>query len=88
MDIEQETPIGYLLAQNISWERDGCHNPKAGFVVYCLDCVPVMNPPGAKNVPVYHVNIGSYKQHCGNCHKLLHKGKTEAWPELFDGTQR
>jgi hypothetical protein len=36
-------------------------------------------------VPIFRVNIGSYKQTCSNCGTTLVEPATPAWPILFDG---
>jgi hypothetical protein len=56
------------------------HNGK-GFIVVCESCFPA----NRLTSPVFRENIGNYKQTCGVCHKVLVEGKTEAWPELYDG---
>ncbi len=66
-----EDPIGFLARHN------------KGHVVVCLECK--FKSPYPCSVPIYHENIGCYQQHCKICNTLLHKPKTEAWPELFDG---
>ena len=34
--------------------------------------------------PIYRENIHPYRQHCASCGKIIVKGQTPAWPELFE----
>jgi len=72
--------IGYLRAR-----ADG-----GGHEVVCPRCERIMRERvglrGEREIaltPVYRVNIGSYKQSCAACGRVLVKGQTPAWPELF-----
>ncbi len=44
----------------------------------CLDGYDRFAP-----VPLYHVNIDRYSQHCHQCQTLIHNPQSDAWPELF-----
>lgn len=50
--------------------------------VVCRECVA--KEPYVRQVPLFRVNIGDYKQCCSRCKKVLVVGKTPAWPQLFD----
>lgn len=52
-----------------------------GFHVVCMLCVPEMIGPN--DARLYRVIIGSYRQTCHVCHKVLVEGQSEKWPELY-----
>lgn len=54
----------------------------SGYHIVCEDCLP--DEEKTIRTPVFHVNIYPYKQECAVCGKLLVKGKTSAWPTLFE----
>ncbi len=54
--------------------------------VCCQKCLDGADPDdgyGPKPVPLYRVNIGSYKQTCHGCNKVLVEPRSHIWPELF-----
>lgn len=73
--ISKDASIGYLLPVN------------SGYTVACATCYKTITQSYSEDcyhAEVYHSNIGDYQQDCGICGRVLHIGKTPAWPELFD----
>ena len=52
-----------------------------GSTVVCDDCA--IDDGVTRYVELQRVNIGAYRQTCHRCGSLLVKGRTDAWPELF-----
>jgi hypothetical protein len=52
----------------------------------CLDASDMKDAKDPKPVPIHRINIGSYKQTCHGCGKILVKPRTSIWPELFTKT--
>lgn len=50
--------------------------------ILCNDCT--MDNFGKNTVPIYHINIWPYNQHCHNCGSNIVIGSSSKWPELFE----